>query len=96
MRFEKDYLSSGYADKANYPSVNSCLPRSGSFKLKGLDKGLSIEESKIKIVQVWDGQRPPIKYMIGSFYTHLKSEKMEEDQGLQSGYSSHNGNQETS
>ena len=35
LRFEKDYLSSGYADKANYPSLKSCLLRvPGSFKLK--------------------------------------------------------------
>ena len=27
LRFAKDYLSNGKADKANYPSFNSCLLR---------------------------------------------------------------------
>jgi len=58
-----------------------------------MGNGLSIEESKVKILQVWDGQRPPIKHMIGTFYAHLKFEKMKEDQRLQSNYSRYN-NQE--
>ena len=41
LRFEKDYLSSGYADKANYPSLKSCLLRvPGSLNSKCLTKGL--------------------------------------------------------
>ena len=63
LRFEKDYLSNGYADKANYPSLKSCLLRvPGTLNSKCLDKGLSNEDSMVKILQVWDGKRPPIKY----------------------------------
>ena len=80
LRFEKDYLSSGYADKANYPSLKSCLLRvPGTLNSKCLDKGLSNGDSKVRILQVWDRQRPPTKYMTGTFYAHLKSEKMEEE-----------------
>jgi hypothetical protein len=94
LRFEKDFLSSGYADKANYPSLKSCLLRvPGSLNSKCITKGFNKEESKVKILQVWNGRRPPIKYMIGTYFAHLKSEKMKEDQRLQSNYSSYN-NQE--
>lgn len=90
LRFEKDFLSNGYADKANYPSLKSCLLRvPGSLNSKCITKGLSEEESKVKILQLWDGQRPPLKYMIGTFYAYLKSEKMKEEQRLQSNYSNH-------
>jgi len=83
LRFEKDFLSNAYADKANYQSLKSSLLRiPGSLNSKCIDKGLSAEESKIKILQVWDGHLPPIKYMIGTFHAHLKSEEMKEEKRL--------------
>lgn len=81
LRFEKDFLSDRFADKANHPSLKSCLLRvPGSLNSKCLSNGLSKEESTIKVIQNWDGLRPPIKYQIGSFYSHLKSEKMMKEQ----------------
>jgi hypothetical protein len=91
LRFEKDYLSSGYADKANYPSLKSCLLRvPGTINSKCITKGLGNEESKVKILQVWDGRRPPIKYMIGTYFAHLKSEKLKEEKKRLSMYRLHN------
>ena len=76
LRCEKDYLSSGYADKANYPSLKSCLLRvPGTLNSKCLDKGLSIGDSMVKILQRWDGKRPPVGYQIGTFYSYLISER---------------------
>ena len=76
LRFEKDYLSSGYADRANYPSLRSCLLRvPGTLNSKCLDKGLSNEDSIVKILQRWDGIRPPVGYQIGTFYSYLISER---------------------
>lgn len=76
LRFEKDYLSSGYADKANYPSLKSCLLRvPGTLNSKCLDKGLSNRDSMVKILQRWDGNRPPVGYQIGTFYSYLISER---------------------
>ena len=40
LRLEKDYLSSGYADKANYPSLKSCLLSPRYFKLKVSRQGI--------------------------------------------------------
>ena len=34
LRFEKDFLSNGYADKANHPSLKSCLLRVPGAKFK--------------------------------------------------------------
>ena len=76
LRFEKDYLSSGYADKANYPSLKSCLLRvPGTLNSKCLDKGLSNGDSMVKILQRWDDKRPPVGYQIGTFYSYLISER---------------------
>ena len=59
LRFEIDSLSNGYADKSNHPSLESCLlSLPGSSNSKCIGNGLSVEESKVKILQVWDGQRP--------------------------------------
>lgn len=91
LRFEKDYLSSGSADRANYPSLKSCLVRvPGSLNSKCLAKGLGNEDSKVKILQSWNGQRPPINYMIGTYFAHLKSEKLEEEKKRLSMYRLHN------
>ena len=60
LRFEKDYLSSGYADKANYPSLKSCLLRvPGTLNSKCIDKGLSNEDSMVKILQSMGWQKTP-------------------------------------
>lgn len=80
LRFEKDFLSKGYADEANHPSLKSCLLRvPGSLNSKCLSNGLTEEESKVKIIQKWDLKRVPISYQIGTFYSYLKSEKMKEE-----------------
>jgi len=80
LRFEKDTLSNGYADKANHPSLKSCLMRVPySINSKCLSKRLSEEESRVKIIQKWDGNRVPISYQIGTFHSHLISEKQKEE-----------------
>jgi hypothetical protein len=54
LRFAKDNLSNGKADKQNNPSFKSCLLRiPGSINSKYCN-------SNVKIVQKWNGYRPPI------------------------------------
>ena len=80
LRFEKDLLSNGYADKKNHPSLKSCLLRvPGSLNSKCLTNGLPEEESKVKIIQQWNGKRIPITYHIGIFYTYIVSERQKEE-----------------
>jgi Primase X len=53
LRFTKDLLSDGKADKQHYPSFKSCLLRiPGSINSKN--------GNKITIIQKWDGYRPKL------------------------------------
>ena len=72
LRFAKDYLSNGKADKNNNPSFKSCLLRiPGSINSK--------YDTKVKIVQKWNGYRPPIpREFIEEFRTYLIQKKIDE------------------
>jgi hypothetical protein len=80
LRFAKDFLSEGYADKCNNPSLKSCLARvPGSFNSKCLAKGLPLEKAQVKLLQKWDGNMPSILNLLGSFYAYLVSKKIDEE-----------------
>ena len=72
LRFAKDNLSNGKADKQNNPSFKSCLLRiPGSINSK--------YNIKVKIVQTWNGIRPPIpREFIEEFRTCLIQKKIDE------------------
>ena len=79
LRFAKDNLSNNKADKANNPSFRSCLLRiPNSFNAKCLAKGESFENSKVKIIQEWNRNRPSIKYLLSDFRRYLINEKIKE------------------
>ena len=73
LRFAKDNLSNGKADKQNNPSFKSCLLRiPGSINSK--------YNTKIKIIQKWNGYRPPIpREFIEEFRTYLIQKKIDEE-----------------
>ena len=73
LRFAKDNLSNGKADKQNNPSFKSCLLRiPGSINSK-------YEYYKVKIIQKWNGVRPPIpREFIEEFRTYLIQKKIDE------------------
>jgi len=73
LRFAKDYLSNGKADKQNNPSFKSCLLRiPGSINSK--------YNVTVKTVQTWNGIRPPIpREFIEEFRTCLIQKKIEEE-----------------
>ena len=91
MRFARDFLSDGHADKCNNPS-KSCLARlPGSFNSKCLAKRLRLEKSQVKTLQKWDGNKPSMLNLIGSFYSHLMAKKIEEEKrGKTNNYPCHN------
>ena len=72
MRFAKDYLSNCKADKQNNPSFKSCLLRiPGSINSK--------YDTKVKIIQKWNGIRPHItREFIEEFRTYLLQKKIDE------------------
>ena len=71
LRFAKDNLSNGKADKNNNPSFKSCLvriPRSINSKYGN---------TKVKIVQKWNEVRPPIpREFIEEFRTYLIQKRL--------------------
>ena len=79
LRFAKDNLSNNKADKANNPSFRSCLLRiPNSFNSKCLDKGESVENSKVKIIQEWNRDRSSIKFLLQDFRRYLITQKIKE------------------
>jgi hypothetical protein len=72
LRFAKNYLSNGKADKQNNPSFKSCLLRiPGSINSK--------YDTKVKIVQKWNAVRVPIpREFVEEFRTCLIQKKIEE------------------
>ena len=72
LRFAKDNLSNKRADKQNNPSFKSCLLRiPGSINSK--------YDTEVKIVQKWNGYRPPIpREFIEEFRTYLIQKKINE------------------
>ena len=79
LRFAKDNLSNNKADKANNPSFRSCLLRiPHSFNAKCLAKGESFENSKVKIIQEWNKDRPSIKFLLLDFRRYLINQKITE------------------
>jgi hypothetical protein len=66
LRFAKNYLSTGKADKNNYPSFKSCQIRiPGSINSK--------YNRPVKIVQKWNGVRPSVKQeFLEDFRTYLE------------------------
>src|SRR5829696_7622304 len=73
LRFAKNYLSNGKADKQNNPSFKSCLLRiPGSINSK--------YNRQVKIVQKYNGVRPPIpREFIEEFRTFLIQKKIDQD-----------------
>ena len=97
LRFAKDFLSNDKADKSNYPSFRSCLLRiPDSFNAKCLARGESLENSKVKIIQEWNKDRPSIKFLLLEFRRYLINQKIKELNKKRkierkSGYSSNRG-----
>jgi hypothetical protein len=77
LLFAKQYLTEGKADPQHRPKYKTCLIRiPNTFNSKCLNKGLSPEESKIKIIQKWNGYRPPIQLLTKDFRRWLIQEEI--------------------
>ena len=77
LRFAKDNLSNGKADKNNNPSFKSCLLRIPESINSKYNK-------KVKIVQIWNGIRPSIpREFIEEFRSGLIQKKIDENKQRQ-------------
>jgi hypothetical protein len=73
LRFAEWYLSSGLSDSVHNKTVslNNCMLRiPGSLNSKN--------GTQVKVVKKWDGNRPHIKLLIGSFCSYLKEQQIKE------------------
>jgi len=77
LRFAKDYLSEGKANKSNNPSFKSCLLRVPNSINSKYNK-------KVTIVQEWNGLRPPVtKELLLEFRRYLIQKKIEAENNRQ-------------
>lgn len=68
VKFTKEYFTNGKSDSQHKPKYKSCLIRfPETYNSKCLNRGLSKEESKVKIIQEWDGKRMPIQLLLRDF-----------------------------
>ena len=69
MQFAEDYFTNKKSDPQHRPSVKSCLIRiPGTINSK--------YNQEVRIVQRWDGLRPPIQYLLRDYRTWLVAEKI--------------------
>jgi hypothetical protein len=69
MQFAEDFFTEKKGDPQHRPSIKSCLIRiPGTINSKC--------NQAVKIVQRWDGTRPPINYVLRDFRTWLVTEKI--------------------
>jgi hypothetical protein len=72
LRFAKDYLSNGKADKKSNPSFKSSLLRI-PYSIN------SKYNNEVTIIQRWNGYRPSIKYLLLDFKTWLIDRKIKQE-----------------
>jgi hypothetical protein len=80
LKFVAGYLTDGKSDPNNRPSFNSCQLRiPGSFNLKCLSAGKSMEESQVRLIQKWNGHRPEIPAgLLVDFKTYISDLKVKQ------------------
>ena len=81
LKFAETYLSDNKCDSNHNPSFNSCMVR--------IPNSINSKNSlDVKIIQTWDGKRPDIRLLLGSFYAWLLArEKKQQD--IADGYSAY-------
>jgi len=81
LKFAEQYLSKNKSDPSHTPSFKSCMVRiPGSHNSKCIlrNNGTSDTSTEIKIIQKWDGYRPKINLLLGSFHVYLVDLKLKE------------------
>lgn len=68
LKFAEMYLSGNKSDPYHNPSFRSCMVR--------IPNSINSKNGrKVKIIQQWDGDRPEIRLLLGSFYAWLLTEQ---------------------
>lgn len=77
MQFAEDYFTGNKADPNHRPKYKTCLIRiPETYNSKCLKKGLSREESKVKILQKWNGKRIDVDSLVHEFRIWLTQQEI--------------------
>lgn len=75
LKFAENYFTNGKADPLHHPKYGNSLVRIlGTYNSKCLNRGLSKEESEVKIIQKWNGKRLPIQLLLKDFRRWITQE----------------------
>ena len=72
MQFAEGFFTDKNNDPQHRPSIKPCL-----IRIPGTINSKCNQE--VRIVQSWNGKRPPINYMLREFRTWLVAEKIREN-----------------
>ncbi|KAA2283098.1 hypothetical protein [Candidatus Nitrosocosmicus sp. SS] len=68
LQYGENFFTNGKADPNHKPTFRSCLIRiPDTFNSKCLQRGYDHENSKVKIIKKWNGQRLPIQLLTKGF-----------------------------
>jgi hypothetical protein len=68
LKYAEDLFTGGKADPQHRPKYRSCLIRiPNTYNSKCLARGMDHEESMVKVIQEWNGYRPPIQSLTKGF-----------------------------
>jgi hypothetical protein len=77
MQFAEDFFTSGKYDPNHRPKYKTCLIRiPETYNSKCLSRGLSLEKSKVKILQEWDGKRIDVGHITHEFRIWLTEQEI--------------------
>lgn len=73
IRFAETYLTAGKSDPSHSPSFKSCMIRIPTYNSK-YPQG----RNEVRVIQKWDGYRPPMKLLLDAFHAYLVDQKTKE------------------
>jgi hypothetical protein len=80
MQFTENYFTKGKADPNHRPKYKTCLVRiPETYNLKCLNRGLTKEESKVKILQKWNGIRANVEFLVREFRIWLTQQEINQN-----------------
>jgi hypothetical protein len=94
LKFAKDHLTNGNADQQHHPKYKTCLIRfPNTHNSKNIKNGLFHEESKVRLIQKWDGRRIPIQLLLKDFRRWITQEELDQKRKIRRLKSKGSGNQ---
>lgn len=77
MQFAEDYFTGNKADPNHRPKYKTCLIRiPDTYNSKCVNKGQSKEESKVTILQRWNGERVDVELLVREFRIWLTQQEI--------------------